>query len=165
MAELSLKEIVARLEAQIAFHQKKEAFYAEQEAAHRERRAAHAAELETLTRNLEALQSAATTAVELASRPAAAALRAPEPFQDLGRRLTLPRMVERLVAEKPPGEPFGTAEITGAINQRFPQALRRPVQPRLVSITLRRMMEAGKLQGVREGRPHHEALYARSGAQ
>lgn len=160
-AELSLKEIVARLEAQIAFHKKKEAFHTEQEAAHRERRNAHAAELEVLTRNLEALQSAASTAVELASRPEAAALRAPEPFKDLGRRLTLPRMVERIVAEKPPGQPFGTNEITNAVNRRFSQALRRPVTPRLVSITLRRMLNAGKLQGVRDGKPHHEALYAR----
>jgi hypothetical protein len=141
-AELSLKEIVARLEAQIAFHRKQEAFHAEQEVAHRERRGAHAAELEALTQNLEALQSAASTAVELASRPEAAALRAPEPFRDLGRRLTLPRMVERVVAEKPPGQPFGTNEITAAINQR-------------------RMSDAGKLRGVRDGRPHHEALYAR----
>jgi hypothetical protein len=160
-AELSLKEIVARLEAQIAFHRKQEAFHAEQEVAHRERRGAHAAELEVLTRNLEALQSAASTVVELASRPEAAALRAPEPFKDLGRRLTLPRMVERVVAEKPVGQPFGTNEITAAVNRRFPQALRKPVTPRLVSITLRRMLDAGKLRGVRPGKPYHEALFAR----
>ena len=160
-AELSLKEIVARLEAQIAFHRKQEAFHGEQEVAHRERRNVHAAELEVLTRNLEALQSAASTAVVLASRPEAVALRAPEPSQDLGRRLTLPRMVERVVAEKPAGQPFGTNEITAAVNQRFRNALRKPVTPRLVSITLRRMLDAGKLRGIRDGRPHHEALYAR----
>jgi hypothetical protein len=159
-AELSLKEIVARLETQIAFHRKQEAFHAEQEAVHRESRTAHATELEALTRNLGALQSAAAIAVELASRPTAA-LREPEPFEDLGRRLTLPRMVERIVADKLPGEPFGTNEITGAINERFQRALRRPVTPRLVSITLRRMFDAGKLRGIRNGKPHHEALYAR----
>jgi len=35
------------------------------------------------------------------------------------------------------------------------------VPARLVSIVLRRMLDAGSLLSIREGRPHHEALYAR----
>lgn len=160
MAELSLSEIVGRLKAQIELHRKQEAFHAEQEALHRDRRALHAAELEALTRNLAALEAAAAAAVELASRPASA-LPAVEPLPELGKRLTLPRMIDRVLGEKAPGQPFGAAEVTAAINQRFRNALRRPVSPRLVSIALRRMQQSGKLQEVRKGRPHYEALYAR----
>jgi hypothetical protein len=160
MTELSLREIVARLRTQIEVHRRQEAFHAEQEAKHRERRAVHAAELEALTENLAALEAAAATAIELASRPAAAQPAA-EPLPELGRRLTLPRMIDRVLGERVPGQPFGANEVAAEINRRFRNALRRPVSPRLVSIALRRMRESGKLQGVRRGRPHHEAQYAR----
>src|SRR5215213_7114696 len=45
---LSIADIVARLEAQLAVHQEKEAFHAGQEALHREQRSIHAAEVEKL---------------------------------------------------------------------------------------------------------------------
>ncbi|HSU83364.1 MAG TPA: hypothetical protein VLR69_13160 [Thermoanaerobaculia bacterium] len=160
MTELSLSEIVGRLRTQIELHRRQEAFHAEQEALHRDRRAVHAAELEALTRNLAALEAAAATAVELASRPAPA-LPAAEPLPELGKRLTLPRMIDRVLGEKAPGHPFGAAELTAEINRRFRNALRRPLSPRLVSIALRRMSAAGKLQDIRKGRPHYEALYSR----
>lgn len=160
MTELSLSEIVGRLRTQIEIHRRQEAFHAEQEALHRDRRTVHAAELEALTRSVAALESAASAAAELASRPAPA-LPAKEPLPELGKRLTLPRMIDRVLGEKVPGQPFGAAELTTEINQRFRNALRRPVSPRLVSIALRRMLRSGRLQGVRRGRPHYEALYAR----
>lgn len=160
MTELSLSEIAGRLRTRIELHRTREAFHAGQEAHHRDHRAAHAAELEALTRNLAALEAAAAAAVELASRPVAAPPAA-EPLPELGKRLTLPRMIDRVLGEKIPGQPFGAAEITAEINQRFRNALRRPLSPRLVSIALRRMRQSGRLQGVRKGRPHYEALYAR----
>ena len=160
MSELSLSEIVGRLKTQIELHRRQEAFHAEREALHRDRRTVHAAELEALTRSVAALEAAASAAVELASRPAPA-LPAKEPLPDLGKRLTLPRMIGRVLGEKAPGQPFGAAELTAEINQLFRNALRRPVSPRLVSIALRRMLDSGRLEGVRKGRPHYEALYAR----
>ena len=47
------------------------------------------------------------------------------------------------------------------INHRYGYRLRRPVKPKLVSIVLRRLAATGRLQEVRKGRPHHEALYSR----
>jgi hypothetical protein len=161
-SELSLTEILSRLESQIAFRRQKEAFHAAQEALHHEQRALHAAELETLTRNLEALKSAATTAIDLATRPAAppsTATAGPDP--DAGRRLTLPRMIERVLETKGPADTFGTNAITAEVNQRYRDRLRRPATARLVSITLRRMLDSGRLRSVRQGKPHHEALYGR----
>ena len=156
----SLGEIVAKLEAQIAFHREREALAARQEALFREQRVAHGAELEVLTRNVEALKAAAKTAIELAGRslPDLPSLEPPDP--DAGRRLSLPRMVERVI-ERLPAAPFGAAAVTAELNRRYRERLRRPVKARLVSIVLRRRLAAGRLTSVREGRPHHEALYAK----
>lgn len=160
--ELSLQQILANLEARIAFHREREAAAAAQEAVFREQRTTHAAELEALTRNLEALKAATATAVELASRPTPYAPPLSGPDPDAGRRLKLPRMVERTLEGMPAGQPFGTSTVTAELNRRYQERLRRPVAARLVSIVLRRMLDAGRLRSVREGWPHHEALYARS---
>ena len=159
--ELSLQQILANLEARIAFHREREAIAARQEAVFREQRAAHAAELEALTRNLETLKGAAATAVELANRPTPPSAPFLGPDPDAGRRLKLPRMVARVLEAMPSAEPFGTAAVTAEVNRRYRERLRRPVAARMVSIVLRRMLDAGTLRSVREGRPHHEALYAR----
>ena len=79
-----MQQILANLEARIAFHREREAFAARQEAVFREQRAAHAAELEALTRNLEVLKAATATAVELASRPTPRALRSWGPTRTPG---------------------------------------------------------------------------------
>ncbi|HYX24714.1 MAG TPA: hypothetical protein VFC23_11220 [Thermoanaerobaculia bacterium] len=39
--------------------------------------------------------------------------------------------------------------------------MRRPLDGRTVSVTLRRLRDAGQLHQVQEGRAHHEALYAK----
>ena len=70
-------------------------------------------------------------------------------------------MVARVLEGMSAGAPFGTAAVTAELNRRYQERLRRPVAERLVSIVLRRMLDAGSLRSVREGRPHHEALYAR----
>lgn len=158
---MTLEAMVSRLEAQIAFHREREAFHAGQETFHREQRSGHAAELEALTTNLEALKAAAETAVKLVNRPGAP-LSLPEPATDfIGRKPSLRLMVLRVVEARPAGEAFGTAAITTEVNRRYQDRLRRPVKEKLVSITLRRMLDTGALRLVREGRPHHEALYAK----
>jgi hypothetical protein len=50
-SKLSIAQVVAKLEARLAFHRQQEAFHAQQEVHHREQRAVHAAELERLREN------------------------------------------------------------------------------------------------------------------
>lgn len=158
-SELSVETIVSRLEAQIAFDREREAFHAGQEAFHREQRGLFAAEMEKLASILEAFKTAASTATELASRAAALAPTAPN--LDIGRKPSLTRMVTRIIETRSSGDAFGTSLVAAEINRHYGQRLRRPVKEKLVSIILRRMFANGKLRSVREGRPHHEALYAK----
>jgi hypothetical protein len=159
-----MEAIVARLEEQIAHHRERESFHAERKAYHGEQQALHAAELATLTATLEAFKTSVVKAAELAGRtvatptPEAAAV---PPSLDIGRKPSLTRMVQRVIESHPPSEAFGTNVITQEINRRYGDRLRRPVKPKLVSIALRRMAAAGQIRALREGRPHHEALYAR----
>jgi len=159
-----MEAIVARLEEQIAHHRERESFHAEQGAYHGEQQALHAAELSALTATLESFKVSAAKAAELAGRtvplPAPEATAAP-PSTDIGRKPSLTRMVQRVVETRPSSEAFGVNVITAEINHRYGDRLRRPVKPKLVSIALRRMAAAGQIRTVREGRPHHEALYGR----
>ncbi len=163
--DVSLSSLLENLEAQIAAHREREAFHAQQEAHHRQHREQHAAELEALARNLEALKAAAGTAMELAKRPGLGdgvlPLTAPDP--DPGRKPRLSRMVALVVASWPEGQAFGTAAVTNEVARRYRDRLRRPPDPRLVSVHLRRLLRAGEIESVEEGRPHHEALYSRVG--
>lgn len=160
-----MEGIVARLEEQIAHHRERESFHAERVAYHGEQQALHAAELSTLTATLEAFKTSAAKAAELAGRtvvapPLPEATAAPSSL-DIGRKPSLTRMVQRVIESRPPNEPFGTNVITAEIHHRYGDRLRRPVKPKLVSIALRRLAAAGQIRTLREGRPHHEALYAR----
>ena len=158
---LSLDEIVSRLESQIAFH--------------RERRTSRRAgggppggesaprgRARTLTRSLESLKAVGATAASLASRSLPPRSRSSPPDPDAGRRLSLMRMVTRVVEALGPGEVFGPKAVTEELNRRYQDRLRRPVPERLVSINLRRLLDAGRLRAVRKGRPHHEALFSRA---
>jgi len=70
-------------------------------------------------------------------------------------------MVQRVIESRSAGESFETNYVTMEINRRYGDRLRRPVRPKMVSIALRRMAAAGQIRMLREGHPHHEALYAR----
>jgi hypothetical protein len=161
--DLSVREVLARLEAQAALHREQEAFHAEREAYHREQRSAHGTELAEINRRLEAFRASAAEAVELAARHAPAAP-APDVMQeDLGSasRPKLGRMVDLLLEAKPPEERFGPDGLAQEVNQRFAERLRRPVTAAQVSIVLRRLHRLGKIHQARRGRPRWEALYAK----
>ena len=160
-SDVSLSAIMANLDAQIALHRKREAFHAEQESLHRQQRELHAAELEVLTKNLETFRAASTAVLDLASRhvPSVAPPTAPDP--DPGRRPRLSRMVDLVLESWPAGSPFGLSNIASEINRRYRDRLRKPVDPRMVSVHLRRRLANGTLVAVERGRPHHEARYAR----
>jgi hypothetical protein len=155
--KMSVDAIVSKLEAQIAFDRERETFHAGQETHHREQRALFAAEIEKLTGILESFKTAAAAAAELPGQVTAAA----KPSLDIGRKPSLTGMIRRILETRPAGDVFGTNFITAEINRHYRERLRRPVKPKLVSITLRRMATQRELRLVREGRPHHEALYAR----
>lgn len=161
-----MEAIVADLEKQIAHHREREAFHAEQSVHHGERQAQHAAELATLTATLDAFRTSAAKAAELAARgivtPAPSSQETlANQAMDIGLKPSMTRMVQRVIESRPPDEAFGVSSVTAEIKRRYGQRLRRPVQPKLVSIVLRRLAADGRLRTVREGRPHHEALYSR----
>jgi hypothetical protein len=160
-SETPLAAILANLDAQIAVHREREAFHAEQEGLHRQQREVHAAELEALTTNSEAFQAAAAVALDLAGRYVPSLPPPPVPDPDPGRKPRLSRMVDLVLASWPAGKPFGLSHIADVINSRYRERLRKPVDPRMVSVHLRRRLANGTLVAVERGRPHHEALYAR----
>lgn len=161
-SDVSLTQIVATLETQLAAHREREAFHKEQEAQHRQRREDHAAEIEALSRKLEMFKAAIREAEDLASRglPLSSAS-PPSPDSDEGRKISLARMVAQVIETKGADEAFGISAITAEVNRRYRARFKKPVDPRQVSVVLRRMLREGRLRSVREGRPFHEALYGR----
>jgi hypothetical protein len=158
MSSDSLAEVLGRLDGQIAYHREREAFHAEQQGFHAQQRSQHLAELERLSRHREAMAAAVSAALTLARQPAPPGVGAH--IGPSGKPM-LARMVARVVAERPPTEPFGAAGLTGEVERRFQADLKKPVDPRLVSIELRRLVRRGQLYLARRGRPHAEALYVR----
>ena len=166
MAEQTIAEVVASLELQVAFFREKESFHAQHEAHHREQRSAFAAELERVTRHLEAFQSAAGTAVELAARTVLPPAKVREDHLGSASRPRLGKMIELVIADLAdldPGARFGVKTLAAQVNRRFGERLRRPIDARQVSVVLRRLSRRGLLELVRPGRPHWEALYVRVG--
>src|SRR5829696_7542255 len=112
---LSLSEILVNLEKQIESLREQIGLHARQEEHHREQRALREAELEGATTHLESFRSVAVVAVDLDFPVAVPA--APPPAEDLGRHPTLARMVERVIADRPEGEPFGPKLVVKEINR------------------------------------------------
>jgi len=160
MSDESMVEILARLDGQIAYHGEREAFHARQEEHHREQRTAHAGELEKLRRHREALGAAMAASAALAQQPRPSRPGVGEHIASSGKP-KLARMIARVVAERSPTEPFGAAAVMREVQQRYHADLKKPVDPRLVSIELRRLVKRGLLHLARRGRPHAEALYVR----
>jgi hypothetical protein len=155
----SLADLLADLEAKVAFHRRQEGLCAEQEALFRERRSFHAAELARISQCYESLRTAAATAEEIAAQ----AIPAEPAGEDLGSRSRpkLTRMVARVLEDKAWSARFGAREVTAEVNRRYAAHLRRPADEEQVAIVLKRMADAGRLHKLRKGRPYHEALYAR----
>jgi hypothetical protein len=165
-SELSVAQILANLEAQMAMHQEREAYHAEQEVFHREQRAVHAAEYESVAKHYEAFKATAGSAAEIAARIAAAAPE-PAPPQEPEQPPPPPgpalpsRLVARLIAELPAGETFGASRVAAEVNRCFRRELRKPIDSRLASTVLRRLLAEGEVRLVQKGTAHHEALYNR----
>jgi hypothetical protein len=162
VTNLSVAEVLARLEQQIGYHREQEAFNAGWEAYYHERRATHAAQLEQLTRHFEALKAVAAATADLLSQSLPGA---PTPVKvDFGRgkRFRLARIVDQLVERKAPQERFGSQSIAAEVNQLMAgRRLRRVINQRRVSVSLRWLAKKGKIFRVDPGRPHKEAHYVR----
>jgi hypothetical protein len=163
-SQLSVAQVLANLEKQMAFHKDQEAHHAEQETFHREQRAVHAAEYETVAKHYEAFKATSGMAAEIAARTAAV-VPAPEPLRQeppAPVKVKLPsRLVARLVAELPAGEVFEPSRVAAEVNHRYPQELRKPMGSRLASTVLRRLLAEGTVKLVEKGTPHHQAVYTK----
>jgi hypothetical protein len=162
-SELSVAQVLARLEEQMAYYREREAHHAEQESFHQEKRAHHAAEYETVSHHYDAFKATAGAAAELAVRSTVPVPPAPEPpapepeDEEPPEILQSSRLVARAVAEWPAGEPFTATEV----NRLYPRELRQPVAPRLAATALRRLCSHRRIRLVQRGVPYHEAVYSR----
>jgi len=159
-SQLSVAQVLANLETQMKLLRDQEIHHAEQEAFHREQRAVHAGEYETVARHYEAFKASAESAAEIASRVAPPQPAREEPLPPL--KPVLPsRLVARAVLEIPAGESFAPTRIAAEVNRRYPRELRKPIDSRLASTALRRLLAEGKVRLVRKGTAHRETIYAR----
>jgi cell pole-organizing protein PopZ len=157
---LSVAQMLANLEARIASLRERRAFHAEQEAHHRDQLALHDAELQTVVERFEAFKAAAEAAEELAQPPVPPAP-AEGPIPTFGNRPMVSRLVARVVESWPAGEELGARSVAAEVNRRYRDVLKRPVAPGTVSVTLRRLRNARRIQQVRPGKALYEALYVR----
>jgi hypothetical protein len=157
----SVQEVVASLEEQVAFHREREGFHADQEAMHQEKRREHAAELAELARRLAEFQAASTAAVELAGRMPPRA--APAETQDFGPASNpkLTRIVQSVLDDLGPQEPFGPNGVLAEVLRRFGDRLRKQPGIRQISDVLRRQQRLGRIHRLRGGKPYHESRYVK----
>lgn len=157
---LSVPEIIASLEKQLALHREKEGAHAEREAFHREQRETHAAEIEALTRRLDEFRAASSAAMDLALRtPSPAPVDRVEEDYGPASRPKVVKMVRRILTDLGPNRGVGASWIAFEINRRFGDRLRKEVSMSQVSTILRRLREKGEIRLQKGGRPHHEARY------
>ncbi len=166
-AEFSVAQILANLETQMAFHREKEEHHAKEEVFHREQRALHAAEYETVAKHYEAFKASAGGAAEIAARqmvpvpdPAPEPPPREEPPVPL-KQVMASRLVARLVREMPAGEQFVPSQVAREVNRRYSRELRKPIDSRVASTALRRLLANGTVQLVQKGTAHREAVYTR----
>jgi len=157
MKDQSIGEVMATLESRVELFKEREAYHAQQEAFHQKERTRFAAELETVSRHLEAFRAAAS----IAARDLGPV--APMSQEDLGTasRPKLSRMVQQVLAGVAPEARFGIRWMAQELNRRFGSRLRKPADERRISVVLRRFHRRGLLDLARRGRPHWEALYSK----
>lgn len=161
---LSVPDMLANLEARIAYHRERREIHAQQEAHHREQCAFHDAELAKILERYDAFKAAAEAAADYARPPGPADGDPREAEEDLPRFGNQPRvssLIARVVESQPEGETFGARAIAAEVNRRYGGKLPKPVDSTAVSIVLRRLSKARKLRKVRPGRAAQEGLYVR----
>jgi hypothetical protein len=162
--QLSVEEIVAALEAEVAVHQERSAYHAQHEAFHREKRSQHDSALEAATRRLEELRAVSAAALELVRHRISSAS-PPEEGMDIGpaSKPHLTEVLKTIVADLRETQHFGPRWLAAEINRRFGDRLRKPVTARQMSDVCRRLTRIGRLRQVREGKGRYESRFARVG--
>jgi len=160
-SNLSVTAILSSLEVQITRNREREAFHAEREAFHREQRAEYATELERLVQNFEAFKASAASAADLANRYVPAEAPAPDSGLPPGHKVSINKAVVKVIEGKGAQEPFGPREITEELNRRFSGRLRKTIDARQVSVSLRWLAGTGRIFRLERGRPHWESKYVR----
>jgi len=160
-AELSITQILANLEKEMAFHKEQADHHAEKEAFHRDRRASHTAEYEAIAKHYEAFKTSAGAAAEIAARVAAAAPKVEPPPPPVARKQPN-KLVARLVAELPAGQAYTPSQIAAEVNRRYPNELKKPLITPTASTILRRMLAEGEVRLVQSGTAHIQAVYTKA---
>lgn len=161
--DLSVAQVLANLEKQLAYHRQQEAHHAEREVFHREQRAAHTAEIETVSKHYEAFKVTAEGAAAIAARTAAV----PPPAQETPAppaRVEPQRphkLVARLLAELPAGETLTASKVAAEVNRRYRSELKKPISVPLASTCLRRQAATGGVRLVEKGTAHIQAVYTK----
>ena len=161
---LSIAQMLAKLDAKIAHHEERKAFHAEQELIHRDQTAMHAAELEASLAHREAFRAASLSVGELLERDGSLAKSSAEPEAegDFTGKRSLSRMVAKVLEGLAPDQTFGSRSVTREIQERWGAKLRRRPDPRSVAATLRRWAAAGRIHQIREGRAYNESLFRKA---
>ena len=157
---LSVAQILADLETQIAHFEAQGPFHARQEAFHRAEKERCESELEKLRERYEAFKSASAAAGEVVQRKTVSSPPREEEEDD-GRPTSTRTLISWVMATRADGDTFGATAVTQEINARFAKRLRQPANVRSISVALSRMAAEGLVKVVSEGRAHHEALYTR----
>src|SRR5882672_7096771 len=114
---LSIAQVLADLESQIATHEERETFHTGLEAFHRSQRELHEGDLARLRQRYEGFKAAAQAAGEEVGR--GAGLRpAPEDFEE-SQRSTLSKLVASLILQKAADERFGPTVLAQEINDPY----------------------------------------------
>ena len=162
-ANVSVTEMLAQLEAKVAYHKAQQELHAQKEALHAEQKGVHEAEYGKALKRCEAFKAAAAEAGEIlvdVTPPAAAAPELPEDFGS-SEWHWLSRLMSLILEGKAPDETFGPSKIVREIRERWGAKLPHKVDPRSVSVTLRAWATKGRIHKVREGRAYYEAIYTK----
>lgn len=110
---------------------------------------------------VETLRQNGEQNAEAAAPPPPVQQEADEDRDLAGKEIQAAKLVARVVDWMAEGVSFGATQVAAEINRRYRDKLRRRLSARDVSVTLRRLHDAGRLRLVRKGRSNHEALYAK----
>jgi hypothetical protein len=157
---VSIHDVLARLEARVAHLSQQVELHSRQEAIHREQKEQSAAELEKVSQHLAEFRRTAGSVLEMAgleSPPATASDDGP----DLGGKPMLSRLISAVIADQRGDEPFNATRLAREIDRRFGKKLGRRVNPRSVASQLRRLSQRGKIHQIQKGQAHREAVFTR----